>query len=618
MIPLRLDVRNFRSLREAAFDFPQAPGLYFMSGDNRAEPRLGANGAGKSTLWEALCWAFYGKTSRGLKAGDVCSWGEGKGTRVTLAFEPPTGEGAYELARQWGPVRHTATHVGLGRTEDLSKGDDFVLGWLSLSFDQFLQCAYMAQRAPMFLDLKGEPKAALFAGVLGLDRWLEHSAEASRRASDEDGRLRALERDIAEAEGRLAGLAGRDDDRLAGEWERDRARRLDEIDREFSEHEAHSTAREDLDAAETSAEAARAELRRRLVPDERVRNVKDRERKAEEILRALAAEERAASDADERLAEHERSPDSCPACGQRISEGMQQAHARRLRAEFERLDDVAAATRELAAAQQEDARRARAELESAFDAEDLARKSLQKAEDALRDARLVKQREDKVLDDLEDEYDRLRSQENPHRAGAERARRALDDARRALDEAKRAAEASARRHSLLALWTRGFKEVRLQEMSSALAELEVEVNSACAALGLDGWEILFHVDRETKSGSVSRGFGASVRAPGAAESVPWEAWSGGEGQRLRLAAQMGLADLVRSRMSVSLPLEVWDEPTQGLSPEGKEDLLEALAVRAAAEGRQVWIVDHHAHAFGGFTGGAVVTKDERGSRVEQW
>ena len=82
MTPVSLTITNFGPFRETQkFEFPREPGLYFMWGENQHEPRLEANGAGKSKLWEALVWVIFGKTSRGLKAGDAANWEAGKGAR---------------------------------------------------------------------------------------------------------------------------------------------------------------------------------------------------------------------------------------------------------------------------------------------------------------------------------------------------------------------------------------------------------------------------------------------------------------------------------------------------------------------------------------------------------
>jgi len=186
---------------------------------------------------------------------------------------------------------------------------------------------------------------------------------------------------------------------------------------------------------------------------------------------------------------------------------------------------------------------------------------------------------------------------------------------RNLHEAREDLDTSERKRSLYSYWVRGFKEVRLGLIGEALIELEVEANSGVEALGLRGWELRFQVDRENKGGGVQRGFSVGVKSPLSVGIVPWEAWSGGEAQRLRIAAQMGVSDLARSRTGVDIPLEVWDEPTAGLSPGGVDDLLEALRARAIAEGREIWVVDHRTHAFGGFDGGATIIKTPSGSRI---
>jgi len=108
----------------------------------------------------------------------------------------------------------------------------------------------------------------------------------------------------------------------------------------------------------------------------------------------------------------------------------------------------------------------------------------------------------------------------------------------------------------------------------------------------------------------------SVLSPHNDRAVPWEAWSGGERQRLIVAAQMGLANLSRARTGADIDLEVWDEPTTGMSPQGVDDLLEALHTRALREQRQVWVVDHRTLGFSNFAGNCGVVKTETGSHFD--
>ena len=220
------------------------------------------------------------------------------------------------------------------------------------------------------------------------------------------------------------------------------------------------------------------------------------------------------------------------------------------------------------------------------------------------------------IDRLEDEADRLTKEDNPYERLRKKAARDRQDHEAALRALERQADAAAERGAMLGFWVRGFKDIRLAQIAEGLEQLSIEANDEAAALGLMGWELLFEVDKETKSGSVSRGFNVFVKSPHNDQQVPWAAWSGGEAQRLRMATQMGLANLIRDRTGADIPLEVWDEPTDGLSREGIADLLDALRERAMREQRQIWVIDHRSLDYGNFDGGATIVKGPKGSRIE--
>lgn len=163
-------------------------------------------------------------------------------------------------------------------------------------------------------------------------------------------------------------------------------------------------------------------------------------------------------------------------------------------------------------------------------------------------------------------------------------------------------------------WVKGFRDLRLWLVSESLAQLEVEADSALHSLGLEGWRMQFDVERETKSGGVSRGFTVTVESPESDGAVPWEAWSGGESQRLRVACAVGLANLILAQRGVAFDLEMWDEPSSWLTEEGVDALLRLLAERARE--RTVLIADHRALGFGGFSRTLRVERGRTGSIVK--
>ena len=135
-------------------------------------------------------------------------------------------------------------------------------------------------------------------------------------------------------------------------------------------------------------------------------------------------------------------------------------------------------------------------------------------------------------------------------------------------------------YAAVSYWVGGFKRVRLSIIEETIKQLELEVNNSLASLGLSSWEVEFDVERENKSGGVTKGFIALVHPPGHKAPVKFEAWSGGITQRLRLAGDLGLSNLIMERAGLRSTIEFFDEPSRHLSQEGKLDLAETLNQRA--------------------------------------
>lgn len=615
--PRSLRMLRFGSFdRQQTFEFPRAPGLYFMTGRNEAEPRLDANGTGKSTVWKALTWLLYERTAEGLRAGDVCHWDHDKGAEVSLEFSRGENGPPEFVTRTWKP--NSWKHQDLfGNVVDLGKDpQNAVLAELRLSLDAWLCAVLVAQGEDMFLDMKKDRQTALFSSVMDLDAWDARADRASRAAAEEDRACRDLERRLADARGRLDVLERHDQAGDAERWERDRRERLERLSRE---HGDLSGRRKGLREALEGAQEREAEAREGVGAARTDAALEDAYAQAEAEVRRLEdarLEVRVRRDAVAAHAERLQERDAaCPHCGRPFDTRHWQQEAekadrnrRALSAEHDQLSHKITVARNRADVLDADLRKA----EERYAA---ARRALADAEHEASGARQDLLQCDRQLDRLEEDYERAEREANPYAGAVERARREADALRRDVADLGRELDERERLRSVKQFWVRGFREVRLREIASALGELEVEVNSCVTELGLVDWELEFRVDRETKAGTVQRGFSVFVRGPGTDRAVPWEAWSGGERQRLRLAGNMGLGNLIRARTGCDLPLEVWDEPTNGLSAQGEHDLFAALAARARREGRVVFLVDHAAHSYGGFAGTCTVVKTPSGSRV---
>ena len=96
---------------------------------------------------------------------------------------------------------------------------------------------------------------------------------------------------------------------------------------------------------------------------------------------------------------------------------------------------------------------------------------------------------------------------------------------------------------------------------------------------------------------------------------PWEAWSGGEGQRLRLAGTLALSSLILRQFNRDCNIQCWDEKMVWLSGTGENDMLDLLRETAKQHNKQIWLIDQHNLDYN-FDGVITVVKDANGSHLE--
>lgn len=546
-----VSITNFRSFESAALKFTVLPtGLVHVAGNNQAESHLGANGVGKSSLFEAVFWALYGRTSRGLKGANVRSWWANKACKVELEFDD------HVVVRQVQP-----NHLSLDGTECTQ---DSVVEAVGLTADEFLHSVYFAQAAPFFLDITPGAQLELCSQVLDLSRWERASVAASERTKKMDAEMQGLRQAIAKAQGsiEMLQLSLEQAQDLGNAWAKTHEQALER------EQELLSRAEVELAAAQRKAKAAPKTDWQKL----REREIKQRE--------WLSQAERAVKNAQTLHA-------VCETCHQSVP---------------------ATHRKELLVRTEEELQSARTGYKEAKSRAEAAMLSEREAEEAGAQVRAAS----RAVEDRRASLQRMEKERNPHASMVKEHKSKLQDQSALVKQAEKGLAESERLYGKVAWWVKGFRDLRLWVVGDALAQLESEANSVLHELGLEGWALEFDVERETKSGGVSRGFTVMVHSPQRSDPVPWETWSGGESQRLRLACALGFSAVVLSRKGVSSNVEFWDEPTQFLSVEGVDALLESLASHAASCKRTVFLADHRSFAQGSFAGRIECTKTVHG------
>lgn len=600
-------VAHFRSFAKAqTLDLSQ-PGLWFMRGQNEAEPALSANGAGKTSVWAAVCWCLYGKTPDGLKNPDIKPWSKSGIPEVTVSIS--VDGTSHRITRR-------AVTNGLS-IDDVECGPDEAAKLIGLEYDVFINTILLAQGQPLFFDRPPKDKMQLFSDVLTLGRWDDHSARAvaqarelERLASEIAGEALGVEANLAQARELLE--TAREGSRA---WDEARKGRAEALGTELKALEQLLEAQERRHGEATlSGDGAGAELKAARLQMPKLRAVLDaaKEALADETQRVRAAESEVGRLKRE-LAAFERAK-VCPTCGQALK-GKQHEHASDLPGKLAKAQKAAAKPIPKAVIEARDNAQCAVDLLTAHMTE--FEEIENKAQTALgyfgpQVAELKTKINGLKLSRAERDDER-----NPYTEQIQTLRRNTQKLEVTLRELKEDQTLAAQKIERTKFWVKGFKEVQLQLITEVLQELELVTNSVLAEVGLHDWNISYAVERETKSGAIQQGLTVFVRSPANDHEVKWEVWSGGESQRLRVVGALALSEVLLSYAGVSPNLEVLDEPTQHLSPEGVADLCSFLSTRAKRLTRGIWLIDHTAREGIAFAGFVTVVKTKKGSTINQ-
>lgn len=93
----KISIQNFLSIKRVDIDL-DGHGLILINGRNMDNPSLNNNGAGKSSILEAIIYALYGRTIRGLKGDAVVNNITQRNTKVFLDLTDDDGT-EYRIAR---------------------------------------------------------------------------------------------------------------------------------------------------------------------------------------------------------------------------------------------------------------------------------------------------------------------------------------------------------------------------------------------------------------------------------------------------------------------------------------------------------------------------------------
>ena len=614
-----LYLKNFRSIQELDWDLTSVEsGLIFVSGDNRVEPSLGANGAGKSSIFEGMVWTLYGQNSRNIKTPTLVTWGESKRSII----------GRVRLSIDNEPIQieRTAQTAGLrifqhGEWRTVVQTD--VNNLLGLDFNSFIWLVYIPQFGIRFFDLTPTEKLNLFTSIMEetLNKWAVFADKARDRASELTREIEQRNIELGKFSGLLQAQTTTEYRKLSSAFETDRTKKLKELNADIlKEQKKFKNITKDLKVSKRDIAATKSVLEHDVKSKDKIDKARNDAlvdlNKAKDLLRTCEIQIRMY---EKELNTIENLEDVCPTCNQQVDSEHKAKIIKDLRTKISKEENKLNRHTALVEDKEEHFNRKRGELQAVT--EEIQRYGRQ-TNDLELEYRTLEKDYDRCSDELEKlkgDVKALKSQRNEYEVLIQKTR----DKKKLLNRVvtTMTEETQELNKELVAqnYWKKGFKDIRIMLIREALKEFESYVNMNLVSLGLENWQVTLDIESETKSGTLRRELSVFVTTTedGEKMTVPFNVWSGGEGQRLRLAGIFGMIDFIQNYNNVEFNIEIYDEPTTWLSNAGIVNLMETLAQRASSTDRRIMVIDHRdLESMGTFDSAIAVVKDSSGTYIE--
>lgn len=201
MRPVRLErvvIRGFMCFAEERFDVRD--GVTLVVGEARD---FESNGAGKTTLFEAIYWALFGRTTKGMASEEVIQWGQkdcevelilhdtSRDQQVTVRRSRSRG-GAGSLSVETGPKDGSLAGVLWGGSA--SQLTDELQKYLGITPSLFQALAYFSQsKLVLFSQATDSERKGMLSDLCGLEVFQHAAANARSRSVEMDNKVQSLE-----------------------------------------------------------------------------------------------------------------------------------------------------------------------------------------------------------------------------------------------------------------------------------------------------------------------------------------------------------------------------------------------------------------------------------------
>lgn len=612
--------QNFLALSEFYVETADR-GLVLIQGENKSDTSTDSNGAGKSSIADSISWCLYGVTARGI-TGDKIVKRDTKGdTLVHIMVQDGGQKFRIERYRKHSVYKNEARVYQIlpdGSELDMSKGTDketqlVINGIMGCTVDVFNAAIYAGQeQMPNLPGLTDKNLKLLLEEAAGTEELSEcytvarqRALEASKALDVEKSSLNMLEGSKVDTEGLVAQAQQTVQD--FEDTRRDRAKAIlaqtlpqTDLINTINAEIAGLMSQEDIDAKMATVQGKIDAVGAEGEAEERLRDAFNK------IGRTVAGTRVALENlkkAAEKEAHHLAHVDDqvghpCGECGKLYEKGdLTEAKARREASYQAALDAVLVVEKRLA---QEEA-----DLKAAQDGliafqQDMTDVTVevQELNELNQASRYLQDRKNKIAT-AETAVTRLKqdaagklTEANPHVSHVETLQnrvtviqKQIDDKRTGMQELEDTAQML---NDAVAVFSPA--GVRAHILDLVTPFLNDRTRDYLGALSDGNIHAVWSTLTKTAKGDLKEKFNIEVSNDLGGDS--FDALSGGEKRKVRLATAMALQEMVASRASKPIGLFIADEIDDALDPAGLERLMGILDKRSKEQG-SVLVISHN-------------------------
>ena len=591
----KLVIKNFLSFQAEEFVGFDQNHLVLVEGENLDEG--GSNGSGKSAIWDAIAWALFGQTTRGLKGDEVIHRRIGKNCSVEVCFK---NQGRGFLVRRY---RKCDRGDGLsvvcdGRTLDKGTSvltQEYLCKELGIDFDLFRCTVLFAQGETFnFVDASNKDQKDILSKILKIDflNLQESAKELSQKQNEErlelDRKLSVLSSHLVEDPESLFEIQ-------IAEWRALQADKIDSLKEKLKGHiaETNSWAKSivvdkhfEKDKTENSDFLDKVNVRlQRVEVDSRT---KDREK--QQIDERMIIIDSAVGVA------------TCSTCLQPVDKALLQKEAGALQKQSRKLFDEIGKLIEDEKNLKEAVKKLKAIISNCEEKLSENKKNKYHLEMS---KKLTIEMAQRVVD--------LEKEPNPFKSKIEEEIKKQKEIRTKIDSIKVSLSSISSSAPYYEFWANAFGDGGIKSFLFDLvcSGLTAKANSYANVLTNGFATISFDTQKQLKSGKLTEKFDCMISTDG--ERVPYAAYSGGEKRKISLSVDMALSELMSENYGSKFNMVVFDEQDSFLDTKARLAYM-GLLNRLAKE-KSVFVVAHDAEFRGMFQDVWTVQKQNGVSRL---